>query len=146
MALFKFVKAMLNGDQIDVYNRGEMRRDFTYVDDLVEAVWRLADIRPERPASQGEIAPYDSLSAVAPFRIVNIGKSKPDTLDAFITEIEKTLGIEANRNLMDMQPGDVPATWSDTRLLTELTKFEAPTGIAQGIPAFVSWYRKYYDV
>ena len=113
MALFKFVRAMLNGEPIDIYNHGNMRRDFTYVDDLVEAVWRLAEIRP---APGHPVGDFDSLSPVAPFRVVNIGKAAPDTLGAFVEQIEQALGIEAKKNLMDMQPGDVPATWSDTTI------------------------------
>ncbi len=143
MALFKFVKAMLNSDPIDVYNRGEMRRDFTYIDDLVEAVWRLADKPPQAGVSVGD---FDSLSPVAPFRIVNIGKAKPDSLGDFIAQIEHSLGIEARKNLMQMQPGDVPATWSDTRLLEALTGYKATTGLDVGIPSFISWYRSHYGV
>lgn len=141
MALFKFVKAMLNGDAIDVYNEGEMRRDFTYVDDLVEAVWRLSGVRPDE-----KIGDFDSLSPVAPFRIVNIGKAKPDSLGEFIAQIEQSLGIETEKNLMPMQPGDVPATWSDTRLLEALTGHKCSTGLETGVPEFVAWYRRYYDV
>jgi len=143
MALFKFVKAMLNGDAIDVYNHGQMRRDFTYIDDLVEAIWRLAEIRPTIGASKGD---FDSLSPVAPFRIVNIGKAQPDALGDFIAQIEQSLGIDAKKNLMEMQPGDVPATWSDTRLLEALTGYKASTELSGGIPEFVAWYRSYYDV
>lgn len=142
MALFKFVRAILNGQPIDVYNHGQMRRDFTYIDDLVEAIRRLADARPQKGAPVGD---FDSLSPVAPFRIVNIGKAKPDTLNEFIARIEQSLGIEAKRNLMDMQPGDVPATWSDTRLLEALTGFRASTGLDRGIPEFVSWFRARYN-
>lgn len=143
MALFKFVRAMLNGEPIDIYNHGDMRRDFTYVGDLVEAVWRLAKTPPHRGQPVDE---FDSLSPVAPFRIVNIGKSKPDTLGDFVGQIERTLGIEANKNLMDMQPGDVPATWSDTRLMESLTGFRADTGLDKGIPEFVDWYRDRYEI
>ncbi|MEM7719809.1 MAG: NAD-dependent epimerase/dehydratase family protein, partial [Pseudomonadota bacterium] len=143
MALFKFVKAMLNGQAIDVYNHGQMRRDFTYIDDLVDAIWSLAPMRPIVGAPAGE---FDSLSPVATFRVVNIGKAKPDALIDFIAQIEQSLGIEAKKNLMEMQPGDVPATWSDTRLLEALTGYNASTGLDVGIPAFVAWYRKYYDV
>ncbi len=143
MALFKFVKAMLNGDPIDVYNRGEMRRDFTYIDDLVEAIWRLADKPPQAGVSVGD---FDSLSPVAPFRIVNIGKAKPDSLSDFIAQIEHSLGTEARKNMMQMQPGDVPATWSDTRLLEALTGYKATTGLDVGIPSFISWYRNHYSV
>lgn len=142
MALFKFVKAMLNGNAIDVYNHGKMQRDFTYVDDLIEAVWRLADTRP----GTAPVGDFDSLSPVAPFRIVNIGKAQPDTLGDFIAQIEHSLGIEAEKNLMEMQPGDVPATWSDTRLLEALTGYKASTDLASGIPEFVAWYRSYYGV
>ncbi|MEM6385431.1 MAG: NAD-dependent epimerase/dehydratase family protein [Pseudomonadota bacterium] len=142
MALFKFVKRMLGDEPIDVYNHGQMRRDFTYIDDLVEAIWRLADVRPN-DRSAGD---FDSLSPVAPFRIVNIGKAKPDTLGEFIAQIEQSLGIEAKKNLMDMQAGDVPATWSDTRLLEALTGYKASTELSDGIPEFISWYRSYYDV
>lgn len=143
MAYFKFVRAMLNGEAIDVYNRGEMRRDFTYIDDLVEAVRRLADKPPHIGQSMGD---FDSLSPVAPFRIVNIGKAKPDSLGDFIAQIEHTLEIEAKKTLMAMQPGDVPATWSDTRLLEALTGYKASTGLERGIPEFVAWYRSYYDL
>ena len=143
MALFKFVKAMLNGDAIDVYNHGEMKRDFTYIDDLIESVWRLAESRPETGASAGD---FDSLSPVAPFRIVNLGKAKPDTLGTFIAQIEQSLGIDAKRNMMAMQPGDVPATWSDTTLLHALTGYTPSTKLSEGIPAFVDWYRNYYGV
>ncbi len=142
MALFKFVKAMLNGDPIDVYNHGQMRRDFTYIDDLVEAVRKLADARPTATAA----GDFDSLSPVAPFRIVNIGKAKPDALGDFIAEIEHSLGLEAKKNMMEMQAGDVPATWSDTRLLEALTGYKATTELSDGIPEFVTWYRTYYDV
>ncbi len=141
MALFKFVKAMLSGDPIDVYNHGEMKRDFTFVDDLVEAVWRLAAQEPG--ASAGE---FDSLSPVAPYRIVNIGKAKPDTLGHFIEQIEQSLDLTAEKRMMAMQPGDVPATWSDTTLLKALTGYTPSTELAVGIPAFVKWYREYYSV
>ena len=143
MALFKFVRAMLNGDAIDVYNHGQMRRDFTFIDNLVSAVWRLADCTPEKGKPIGD---FDSLSPVAPYRIVNIGKAKPDSLDDFIAQIEQYLGFEAKKNLLDMQPGDVPATWSDTTLLTALTGYTPDTDLADGIPAFVKWYRDYYGV
>ncbi|MDJ0638644.1 MAG: NAD-dependent epimerase/dehydratase family protein [Paracoccaceae bacterium] len=142
MALFKFVRAMRAGEAIDVYNHGQMRRDFTYIDDLVEAVWRLADT----PPGKSSVGDFDSLSPVAPFRIVNIGKAKPDTLGEFIEQIEQSLGIVAKRNLMEMQAGDVPATWSDTRLLEALTGFKATTGLSEGVPAFVKWYDDYFGL
>ena len=140
MALFKFVRAMRAGDAIDVYNHGQMRRDFTFIDDLVEAVWRLA----ATPPADTPLGDFDSLSPVAPFRIVNIGKAKPDTLSEFIEQIEQSLGIEAKQNLMEMQAGDVPATWSDTRLLEALTGYKAKTDLSEGVPAFVNWYDDYF--
>lgn len=143
MAYFKFVRAMLKGDAIDVYNRGEMRRDFTYIDDLIEAVRRLADSVPE---IGHPIAEFDSLSPVAPFRIVNIGKAKPDALGDFIAQIEQSLEIVAKKNMLQMQAGDMTQTWSDTRLLEALTGYKASTGLDRGIPAFVEWYRSYYDL
>lgn len=141
MALFKFVKAILNGDPIDVYNHGEMRRDFTYIDDLVQAVQRLANAIPKTGSA---VSNADSLSPVAPFRVVNIGKAKPDSLGDFIAEIESALGQPAIKNMMDMQPGDVPATWSDTSLLEALIGETPSTELSEGIPEFVAWYKKYY--
>ncbi|MEQ9039948.1 MAG: NAD-dependent epimerase/dehydratase family protein [Silicimonas sp.] len=141
MAYFKFVKAILEGLPIDVYNHGRMKRDFTYIDDLVDAVRGLADCVPDTTAGD-----FDSLSPVAPFRIVNIGKSEPDELGTFIAAIETALGRKAQQNLMDMQPGDVPATWSDTTLLAALTGKSPKTPLSQGVPAFVEWYKDYYGV
>ena len=146
MALFKFVKAILEGQPIDVYNRGRMARDFTYIDDLVEAVWRLSQTTPSPPEPERTSAPHDSLSPVAPFRIVNIGKAAPDTLADFIAEIERAVGKETIKNLMDMQPGDVPATHSDPTLLEDLTGYRCETPIAEGIPRFVAWYRQFFAV
>ncbi|QYJ06383.1 NAD-dependent epimerase/dehydratase family protein [Qipengyuania flava] len=146
MALFKFTRAMLAGEPIDVYNHGKMMRDFTYVDDLVEAIRRLIDTPPVRPETPEDIAPGDSLSPVAPWRIVNIGNSQPEQLGEMIAAIEEALGIEAQRNLMPMQPGDVPATWADAELLKSLTGYVPQTGIRDGVKRFVDWYRDYYDV
>ena len=143
MAYFKFAKAILQGDPIDVYNHGDMRRDFTYIDDLIEAMYRLSKAIP---ATGAPLSEADSLSPVAPFRVVNIGKSRPDSLSDFISEIEAALGQTARKNLMDMQPGDVSATWSDTSLLTGLTGFAPGTELSQGIPEFITWYRQYYGV
>ena len=144
MAYAKFVKAILEGHPIDVYNHGEMYRDFTYVDDLVRGIRLLIDAAPERPASPGEIAEGDSLSPVAPFRIVNIGNSTKVRLTDFIAAIEDALGMTAQRNLMEMQPGDVPATWADASLLQRLTGYRPQTDVREGIARFVAWYREYY--
>lgn len=142
MALFKFVKAMLNGDAIDVYNNGEMKRDFTYIDDLVEAIYRLADAVPARD----EPVQHDSLSEVAPWRVVNIGNSEPVQLLDFIEAIESALGVTAEKNMMPMQAGDVPATWADTALLDQIAGTRPGTSVQEGVKNFVSWYRAYYDV
>ena len=144
MALFKFTKAMLNGEAIDVYNNGEMMRDFTYVDDLVEAVRRLIDAPPIRVDRPQDVHANDSLSPVAPWRIVNIGNSQPVQLGDMIAAIEEALGIKAERNLMPMQPGDVPATWADAELLQSLTGYVPRTDIREGVSRFVTWYRDYY--
>ena len=142
MALFKFTRAILAGEPIDVYNHGRMRRDFTYVDDLVEGIVRLADVAPVAGAPAG---PEDSLSPVAPWRVVNIGNGAPVALGDFIAAIEAATGRTARRNLMPMQPGDVPATWADTTLLTRLAGTLPQTPVQTGVARFVDWYRAYYQ-
>jgi UDP-glucuronate 4-epimerase len=138
MALFKFTRAILEGAPIDVYNHGRMRRDFTYVRDLVEAIRRLAD----RPPVRGEpVGAHDSLSPVAPFRVVNVGNSAPVELSRFIAAIEASTGRQARRNLMPIQPGDVPGTWADTRLLEALTGYVPGTSVEEGVARFVEWFR-----
>lgn len=139
MALFKFTKAILEGRPIDVYNHGVMNRDFTYVDDLVEAVARLIGAVPGK-----EPVAHDSLSPVAPFRVVNIGRGEPTSLLAFIEEIEKAVGRESQRNYMPMQPGDVPSTFAAADLLETLTGYRPTTSIAEGVSAFVRWYLDHY--
>lgn len=143
LALYKFVDAMLDGRPIDIYNHGDMYRDFTYVDDLVRAIRLLIDAAPERPASRTDILPGDSLSPAAPFRIVNIGNNDKVRLLDFIEAIEASLGIEAIRNYMPMQQGDVPATWADASLLERLTNYRPATDFRDGIAAFVQWFREY---
>ena len=145
MALFKFTKAILEGRPIDVYNYGDMKRDFTYVTDLVEAIRLLIDAVPVRPAD-GVVAEGDSLSPVAPWRVVNIGNSEPVQLTDYIAAIETATGRVAERNLMPMQAGDVPATWADTTLLQSLTGYHPRTRVPEGVKAFVDWYRDYYQV
>ncbi len=142
MALFKFTKAILNGDAIDVYNHGDMKRDFTYIDDLVRAIRLLIDSAPHRLETVPE---GDSLSPVAPFRVVNIGNSEPVQLLAFIEAIEAATGLSAQKNMMPMQAGDVPATWADARLLTSLTGYAPKTQVPEGVANFVAWYRAYYS-
>ncbi len=146
MALFKFVRGILAGEPIDIYNNGEMHRDFTYVDDLVGAIRRLIDVPPVRPADPAAIPAGDSLSPVAPFRVVNIGNADQVRLLDFIEAIEEALGRKAVRNYMPMQTGDVPATHADTSLLRELTGSAPGTDYREGIRRFVDWYRDYYQV
>ena len=141
MALFKFTKAILEDRPIDVYNHGKMRRDFTYIDDLVAGIIALIDAVPGDVAAEG-----DNLSPVAPFRVVNIGNAQPVELGDFIAAIEDALGRTARQNLMPMQPGDVPATWADTTLLENLTGHTPQTKVADGVARFVAWYRTFYGV
>lgn len=144
MALFKFVDAILEGRPIDIYNHGDMYRDFTYVDDLVRGIRLLIDAAPVRPERPEDIPDWDSLSPVAPYRVVNIGNSDKVRLVDFVDAIEAELGIEAERNYMEMQKGDVPATWADARALRELTGYAPQTDIRDGIARFVAWFRDYY--
>lgn len=146
LAYFKFIDAILKGQPIDVYNHGEMWRDFTSVDDLVEAVRLLIDVPPVRPAGGVEVEPGDSLSPIAPFRIVNIGNSDKIHLMDFIATIEAVLGKKARRNLLPMQKGDVPATWADCALLQRLTGYQPKTSLHDGMTLVVDWYRSYYSV
>jgi UDP-glucuronate 4-epimerase len=142
MAPYKFTKAILAGETIDVYNYGDMKRDFTYVDDLVEAIRLLIDAVPARLAD-GVVPHGDSLSPVAPWRVVNIGNSDAVQLTDFIEAIEEATGLKATRNLMPMQAGDVPATWADASLLKSLTGYQPKTDVRNGMKSFVRWYKFY---
>lgn len=144
MALFKFTRAVLKGEPIDVYNFGNMKRDFTYIDDLVHAISLLLQAVPRRNAAQNPI-PHDSISPVAPWRVVNIGNSMPVDVNALIAAVEEATGKIAQRNLMPLQPGDVPATWADTRLLKALTNYQTKTPVNEGVRKFVEWYKEYYS-
>ncbi len=144
MAPYKFTRAILEGDTIDVYGHGNMFRDFTYVTDLVRGIRLLIDAVPVRPTDPAEIAPGDSLSPVAPWRVVNIGNGEKVSLGDFIAAIEAATGRLARRNLMEMQKGDVPATWADNSLLQRLTGYRPETNIVEGMARFVAWYRSYY--
>jgi UDP-glucuronate 4-epimerase len=145
MALFKFTKGILAGEPIDIYNNGDMWRDFTYVEDLVRGIRLLIDAVPRRPDDKTDIQPGDSLSPVAAFRIVNIGNSDKVRLGDFIEAIEMETGKKAIRNYMEMQKGDVPATWANVSLLERLTEYRPNTSIQEGVRKFVSWYRQYYS-
>lgn len=146
MALFKFTRGILAGTPIDIYNNGDMHRDFTYVSDLVRALRLLIDQPPVRPASAADIPAWDSLSPVAPWRVVNIGNNDKVRLMDFITAIEDECGREAIRNYLPMQAGDVPATWADANLLMNLTRYTPQTPFREGVRQFVAWYRDYYRI
>lgn len=147
MALFKFTKSILEDKPIDVFNGGDMSRDFTYVDDLVASMRNLIDTIPinKNKSDTGSIS-VDNISPVAPFRVVNIGNSEPELLTNFIKEIENALGKVSQKNMLPMQAGDVPSTWADTALLRSLTGFQPKTNISEGIREFLIWYIEYYGV
>lgn len=140
MAPSKFTKAILEGTPIDVYNHGDMWRDFTYVDDIAQGIRKLIDAVPVI----GNGVANDSLSPVAPWRVVNIGNSTKIRLEDFISAIETATSRKAVRNYLGMQDGDVQATWADTSLLRNLTGFEAQMDLQAGIQKFVDWYRDYH--
>jgi UDP-glucuronate 4-epimerase len=145
MALFKFTKAILAGEPIDVFNHGKMRRDFTYIDDIVEGVVRTCDhVATANPAFD-PLKP-DPATSSAPWRIYNIGNQQPVELTRFIQAIERALGRQAKLNLLPMQPGDVAATIADVSDLTREVGFTPSTSIEQGIANFVAWYRDYYHI
>lgn len=145
MALFKFTRAMIAGEAIDVYNQGQMKRDFTYIDDIAEAIVRLQDVIPQKD-DNWTVETGSPATSSAPYRVYNIGNSQPVTLMSYIEAIEKALGITANKNLMPMQPGDVLETSADTRALFEAIGFKPQTGVEEGVKKFVDWYRDFYSV
>ena len=142
MALFKFTKGIIKNKKIDIYNNGKMYRDFTYIDDIVNGI----DLLINKPPNLKYKKKYknDSLSSVAPFRVLNIGNTKKVFLLNFIKEIEKQLGKKAIRNYMPLQKGDVKQTLSDTSLLKSITKYNPKTNYKIGIKKFIDWYLKYY--
>ncbi len=143
MALFLFTKAMLGNRPIDVFNYGKMRRDFTYIDDIVEGVVRVIDSIPQpNPRWSGDNP--DSATSYAPYRLYNIGNNNPVELMKFIEVIEDSLGIKAIKNFMPLQAGDVPATYADVNDLTKDVGFKPATSIEAGIKKFIEWYREYY--
>ncbi|TKW66627.1 MAG: NAD-dependent epimerase/dehydratase family protein [Paracoccus denitrificans] len=146
MAPYLFTSAIFEDRPIKVFNHGDMRRDFTYVSDLVRAIRLLIDAAPVRPASPDEIAVGDSLSPVAPWRVVNIGNGDSVQLMDFIAAIESASNRKAIKNMMDMQAGDVPATWADTALLRRLTGYAPQTSVRDGVRAYVDWFRDYYGI
>ena len=145
MALFLFTKAILEGRPIDVFNFGKMKRDFTFVDDIVEGVVRVLDKTPQgNPSWSGESP--DPGTSYAPYKIYNIGNNSPVELLRFIEVLEETLGMPARKNLLPMQPGDVPATYADVDDLMRDVGFRPATSIEEGVGKFVKWYRGYYGV
>ena len=144
MALFKFTKNILSGEPIDIYNYGEMKRDFTNIDDLVKSIGLLINVIPNCPENRKNKISCDSISRTAPYRIVNIGSSKPEKLMDYIFELEKALGKVSQKKFLEMQDGDVAETSSNTDLLYFLTGYRPQKKIRQGISEFVSWYKSYY--
>jgi len=145
MALFKFTKAIIAGQSIDVYNRGEMRRDFTYIDDIAEAIVRLQDVIPQAQPDW-TVENGSPASSSAPYSVYNIGNNSPVKLTAYISALEKALGTEASKNLLPMQPGDVHETSADTQPLYKAINFKPETTVEQGVQNFVDWYRDFYHV
>jgi UDP-glucuronate 4-epimerase len=143
MALFLFTKAILAGQPIDVFNHGRMRRDFTYIDDIVEGVVRVADRIPQPDPNWSGARP-DPGSSSAPYRIYNIGNNRPVELLEMISLVEQCLGRTAEKTFLPMQPGDVPETYADVDDLVRDTGFRPSTPLAEGIARFIEWYRAYY--
>ena len=143
MALFKFAKAMLKGEAIDVYNHGQMVRDFTYIDDIVEGVIRLLD-KIATPDPGFDAKAPDPHSSHAPFRVFNIGNGNPVPLLDYISALETALDIEAKKNMMPMQPGDVPMTSADTSELADWVGFAPDTDVRDGVRRFAEWYVAYH--
>ncbi|MDN3522047.1 NAD-dependent epimerase [Halomonas ramblicola] len=141
MAPFKFTKALLEGRPIRVFNHGDMSRDFTYIDDIVEGVARILEVIP---AGGGDTAHADTSSA--PYALHNIGHGSPMALMDFIRAIEEATGVKAECDFQPMQPGDVPRTWADTQSLFEATGYRPRVSVAEGVARFVAWYRRFYNV
>jgi UDP-glucuronate 4-epimerase len=143
MALFKFTKGIIEGTPIDIYNNGDMERDFTYIDDLAKSIVLLCDALPQPQAETD-----DDLggSPAAPFRVVNIGNGQPVKLLDYVEAAETALGKKAIRNYLPMQQGDVPRTYADSSLLKKLTGFQPDTPVETGVRNFVHWYREYHNI
>jgi len=144
MAMYLFTEAMLDGRPIDIYNHGRMKRDFTYIDDIVEAVVRTAD-RPAQSNTDWSGDAPDPGTSAAPYRLYNIGNNNPVELLHLVETLEKCLGIEAKKNLVPIQPGDVPATYADVDDLARDVGFKPSTTIEDGVARFVAWHRHYHN-
>ncbi|WP_295393402.1 NAD-dependent epimerase [uncultured Thiodictyon sp.] len=145
MALFKFTRAIIAGEPIDVFNFGKHRRDFTYIDDIVEGVIRVLDRVPAGNPEWSSAQP-DAASSLAPYRLYNIGNNQPVELMEYIALLEHSLGLKAQLNLLPLQPGDVPDTYADVSDLVRDTGYQPRTSVADGVARFVAWYRDFYKV
>lgn len=145
MALFLFAKAMLAGESINIFNHGNMIRDFTFIDDIVEGIVRVAD-KPAMANPSFDAAIPDPASSNAPYRVFNIGNNQPTPLMEYISALESALGIEAKKNYLPMQPGDVPATAANTDELDKWIGFKPDTSVTEGVARFAQWYRDFYNV
>ncbi|MEI2604141.1 NAD-dependent epimerase [Erwinia aphidicola] len=145
MALFKFTRAMIAGEKIDVYNHGQMRRDFTYIDDIAEAILRLQGVIPQADISW-TVESGSPATSSAPYRVYNIGNSQPVTLMSYIEALESALGQTAQKNMLPMQPGDVMETSADTSALYKVIGFKPQTSVEEGVARFVAWYKDFYRV
>jgi UDP-glucuronate 4-epimerase len=144
MALFLFTKAILEGKPIDVFNHGRMRRDFTYIDDISDAVVRILD-RPAQPDSSFDPESPDPATSAAPWRLYNIGNHQPVDLMVYIQHIEEALGRKAVKNFLPMQPGDVPETFAEVEALARDIGFRPSTPVREGVRRFLDWYVSYYQ-
>ncbi len=144
MALFKFTKKIIDGEAIDIYNNGDMQRDFTYIDDIVEGIMRIQDVVPEQQ-EDWTVETGSPADSSAPYRVYNIGNGKCEKLMDYIEALEESLGTEAKKNFMPMQPGDVYKTYADTSGLFEATGYKPQTPIKEGVENFVQWYRDFHQ-
>lgn len=145
MALFKFSKAIIEGKEIDVYNNGDMMRDFTYIDDIVEGIIRIQDIIPQK-SPDWRVETGSPASSSAPYKVYNIGHGSPVKLMDYIAALENSLGVEAKKNFMPMQPGDVYATYADTQDLFKAIDYKPQVKVKEGVKAFSDWYRGFYKI
>ena len=145
MAYFSFTKNIVNGETINVFNNGQMKRDFTYISDIVEGIYRLINLPPQNNKNWDYENP-DASTSYAPYRVFNIGNNKPVLLMDFISTIEQHLGMKANMNFLPMQPGDVKETFADINDLVEAINFNPNTSINNGLKSFIDWYKSYYKL
>ncbi|MBY8203910.1 NAD-dependent epimerase [Vibrio fluvialis] len=144
MALFKFTNKIVKGETIDIYNNGDMRRDFTYIDDIAEGIIRIQNVIPETN-SDWTVEEGSPATSSAPYRVYNIGNGKPVKLMEYIQALEDSIGIEVKKNFMPMQPGDVYQTYADTTSLFEATGYKPEVDVREGVSAFVEWYKEFYQ-